>query len=190
MLNSFKSCRIDILFVALFLFFNSFKAPKVTYSQDSKIVKTPLSGSEYKSDNNYYRVVTQGRSPILSTAEKIAMSNARSQMASQISTIVSNVARNFEKQISDGTRFDNELSYENMSIDVSKEVIPNMNLKAKEVYRSPNNIYDYWVCTEVSKKEIANRLAQKLKSTNASKIESDRDLFQKILDEEMRKINN
>ena len=187
----FNSLKLKLLLaIALvFLATSCHTAKKVSYSKEKTEVKMPLAGSEFKSDNNYYRVVSQGVSPDISMAEKIAMSNARTKMATQIQTLVKNVTRNYAEQMKDGKSFTNGESFQSLSEDVAKQVIPNITVKESKVLKGDDNIFEYWVCIEVLKKDILNRAGSELSSNKIYKIEENRDAFQKIFDAEINKLN-
>ena len=74
-------------------------------------------------------------------------------------------------------------------LDVAKQIIPNISVKDNKVLKSETNIYEHWVCIEVLRKDIQNRAAQELSSKKSMKIESNREEFQKIFDQEMDKIS-
>jgi hypothetical protein len=152
-------------------------------------IKVPLSGPEYKTDKEYYRVVAQGTSPDISLAESIAMSKARSSMAAQIQTLVQSVTRTYAEQIGDQNSTSIGTSFQTMSTDVVKQVLPNISVKDSKMFKSENSSYEYWVCVEVSKKDIMNRTTQQMSANKASKIENNRETFQKIFEEEMNKLS-
>jgi hypothetical protein len=54
---------------------------------------------------------------------------------------------------------------------------------------SENNIYEYWVCVEISKKDLKNKSMQQMSSGSESKILKNKEAFQKIFEEEMNKLN-
>jgi hypothetical protein len=181
----------SLLFTILFAFTlaSCGNSKKSFYSNNFTEIKLPFSGSEYKTDKTYFRVVSQGTSPDISMAEKIAMSNARSKMAFQIQTLVKSVTRNYSEQIKDGNSFSGGETFEALSEDVAKQIIPNISVKDNKVLKSETNIYEHWVCIEVLRKDIQNRAAQELSSKKSMKIESNREEFQKIFDQEMDKIS-
>jgi hypothetical protein len=76
-----------------------------------------------------------------------------------------------------------------MSTDVVKQVLPNISVKDSKMFKAENNTYEYWVCVEVSKKDIMNRTTQQMSANKAMKIENNREAFQKIFEEEMNKLS-
>jgi hypothetical protein len=187
-INFFKHIA-SVITITFFLLScgSSKKAPSPTPGMTE--IKVPLSGSEYKTDKEYYRVVAQGTSPDISLAESIAMSKARTSMASQIQTLVQSVTRSYAEQIGDQNSTSIGTSFQTMSTDVVKQVLPNISVKDSKMFKAENNTYEYWVCVEVSKKDIMNRTSQQMSANKAMKIENNREAFQKIFEEEMNKLS-
>jgi hypothetical protein len=162
---------------------------KVSYTKEKKEIKMPLSGSDFRTNGEYFRVVSHGESPDLTMAEKIAMSNARAQMAMQIQTLVKAVNENYSNQIKDDNAFQTGQSFESLSRDVANQILPNIAVKESKVLMGETNIYEYWVCVEISKKDLKNRSMQQMTSGSESKILKNKETFQRIFDEEMNKLN-
>jgi hypothetical protein len=59
--------------------------------QESREIKLPFSEKEFKSNAEFLRVVAHGESASSTLAEKIAMQNAQTNMATRISSLVKNV---------------------------------------------------------------------------------------------------
>lgn len=117
------------------------------------------------------------------------MANAREQMTLQIKALVQVVTRNFAEETSDLNSSTGGDTFESLSTSVASQLIPNITVKDSKVLKSENNVYEYWVCIEVLRKDIQNRAVEEISSKKAMKIESNRDKFQKIFDQEMDKLN-
>jgi hypothetical protein len=185
--NFFKNTFFGLSCIMLVLSCGSSKKTPSPTSGMTEI-KVPLSGPEYKTDKEYYRVVAQGTSPDISLAESIAMSKARTSMASQIQTLVQSVTRSYAEQIGDQNSISIGTSFQTMSTDVVKQVLPNISVKDSKMFKSETNNYEYWVCVEVSKKDIMNRATQQMSANKELKIENNREAFQKIFESEMNKL--
>lgn len=190
-MNTVKILKNALSVVAFSLFILGCGSSKKATSPTTGMteIKVPLSGPEYKTDKEFYRVVAQGTSPDVSLAESIAMSKARTSMASQIQTLVQSVTRTYAEQIGDQNSTSIGTSFQTMSTDVVKQVLPNISVKDSKLFKSENNTYEYWVCVEVSKKDILNRATQQMSANKAMKIENNREAFQKIFEEEMNKLS-
>ncbi len=61
-------------------------------------ITVPFSSKEYYSDKENFRAKSSGNSPDLQTAKKIAMQNAKSEMAGLIQTTVKKVTDQYTQQ--------------------------------------------------------------------------------------------
>ncbi|MBM3417526.1 MAG: hypothetical protein FJY17_01220 [Bacteroidetes bacterium] len=184
--------RAFILFSISTFMFSCGGIKKAVYGKNEDVVevKTPMSGSEYKSDNNYFRVVASGKSPDISFARKIAISNAQGEVARLIRSSISTLIKSYGEQSSDGENFNINLRTEEGTKIFADEVISNFTVKAEKLLKYPNKLHEQWICLEVSKKELKERVAGKLSQTNLLKIQANSEKFWNILDQEINKNEN
>lgn len=185
-----KASNLSIIALFLmgsgFVFSSCSSAVPLARVQEAKEIKFPFSEKEYKSNNEFVRVVAHGESASSTMAEKIAMQNAQTSMATRIKSVVSVVTRDFTKQYSKG---DVNESYESMGLSVSNETLSMLNVLDKKILLQPGNIYDVWVVVEISKKSILESANRAMSSGKKAQMEADKDKFREIFDREMEKLD-
>src|ERR1700710_1945270 len=61
-------------------------------------ITVPFSGNDYSSDKDNFRAKSSGNSPDLTTSKKIALQNAKSEMAGLIQTTIKKVTDQYTNQ--------------------------------------------------------------------------------------------
>ncbi|MHA8082647.1 hypothetical protein ACST14_04420 [Aquirufa sp. A-Brett2-15D] len=182
-----KFCFLALsIVISGFIFSSCSSSVPLAKVQDSREIKFPFSEKEFKSNNEFMRIVAHGESASSTMAEKIAMQNAQTSMANRIKTVVQVVTREFSKQYS---KSDVNESYESMDISVSNETLSMINVLDKKILLQPGNIYDIWVVVEISKKSILESANKAISSGKKAQIDADRDKFREIFESEMNKID-
>ena len=163
---------------------------RITYTNkvDSpKEVNLPMNSKDYKSDDKYIRVVAQGKSPDIGFARRIALTNAQSEMANMIKVSVTGLGTGFSNQRTDGENMNFAQEMTATVKILTDETLSNLRIKEEKLMKYPNNIYEQWICLEVSRKDLRERMVGKMSTSNLLKLESDRDKFFELLDEELKK---
>ncbi len=70
------------------VFYGCKSSKNITDVEGSTKVEIPLSGKEYQTDEDYFRARQSGLSPNLSMAKKIALQNAKAELAGNIQSTV------------------------------------------------------------------------------------------------------
>lgn len=148
----------------------------------------PLTGKEYRSDKEYFRETAEGKSPDMATAKKIALMNARTQLASNISTTVKAVSEQYINQVSIGNKQEYASKFEETSRNVVNQEISNVNIKDEKVFKSKEGTYTYYVNIEMPKQQIVDSVEKAIAKDDKMALEFDKFLFQKTFDAEMAKL--
>ena len=86
-----KILYLTLVSASLVLLNTSCGGPKkMEATEDSQEVILPLSGKEFQSDKEFYRAKSSGKSPDIATAKKIALNNAKAEVAGLISSKIKN----------------------------------------------------------------------------------------------------
>jgi len=149
----------------------------------------PFQGKEYRSDKNFFRATQVGRSPDLATAKKIALLNARSELATNIQAVVKRVAENYTNQrtVGDPQEFANKFD-ENIR-EVVNNTLGEANIIGEKVFKESNGI-NYYIAIEMSKEAFGNALADRISKDAKLQLDFDKHQFLKTYDEEMAKLEN
>lgn len=157
--------------------------------QESREIKLPFSEKEFKSNAEFLRVVAHGESASSTLAEKIAMQNAQTNMATRISSLVKNVTEDYSKNISDANSNEFTSSFETQGRVITNESLSMVNVLDKKVLLKSNNIYDIWVVIEVSKKSLLEGATKAMSNNKKLQLEADKIRFREIFESEMNKID-
>ena len=189
-----KNCKLLVLIPALsgltLIQSSCSSTVPLKKAQESVEIKLPFSEKEFKSNNEFLRVVAHGESASSTLAEKIAMQNAQTNLATRINSLVKNVAEDYSKNISDANSNEFTSSFETQGRVIVKESLAMINVLDKKVLLKPSNIYDFWIVIEVSKKSLLEGATKAMSSSKKLQLEADKVKFREIFENEMNKIDN
>ncbi len=154
----------------------------------AKEITLPFSSKEYRTDEDFFRAKNMGKSPDLATAKKIAMNNAKSEMASNIQTLIKKVTDQYTNQRTVGNKQEYENKFEELSREVTNLTIGNIIVKDEKVFKEEDGSFTYWVALEASKKDIFSQMDQKISNDAKLKLDYDKQKFQQIFNDEMGKL--
>ena len=153
-------------------------------------VEIPLSGPEYRSDKSHFRATQSGTSSSLSTAKKIALQNAKTELASNIQATIKSVTDQYINQRNFQNNEDFESKFEELSRTVVNQNLTNVRSIKDILYKTPEGKFQYWIAIECPKEEIFNKVAESITEDERLKIDFDKFQYQKIFDAEMEKFEN
>lgn len=163
---------------------------KAVQEADMVEVNIPLSGAEYQSDNEYYRAVQTGESINMSMAKKVALQNARQELAAAIKADLSQVIENYAKNQTVGTANDYQDQYQELAYTVIEQQLVGASVAGEKMYKKADGKYQYNVCLQLSKEELKNKVAEKISADEELKLEFDLDRFRKVYNEQMENYKN
>lgn len=168
------------------------KSKKKTVQQTTGAVEItlPFSSKEYRSDENFYRAKNVGKSPDLATSKKIAMQNATNELADAIQTMIKKVTDQYTNQRTVGKDQEFENKFEELARQVTSQTMNNIRVKDEKTFMEPDGKYTYWVALEADKKEVFKNMDSKISNDAKLKLDYDKQKFQNIFDEEMKKLAN
>lgn len=174
---------------ASFIFTSCSSSVPLAKVQESREIKLPFSEKEFKSNSEFLRVVAHGESASSTLAEKIAMQNAQTNLATRINSLVKNVTEDYSKNVSDANSNEFTSSFESQGRVITNESLSMINVLDKKVLLKPNNIYDIWVVIEVSKKSLLEGASKSMSNNKKLQLEADKVRFREIFESEMNKID-
>lgn len=158
-------------------------------AKGDKEVAIPLSGAEYRSDKKYWRAVQMGTSSDVSMAKKVAMQNARQDLAATVESQMKAVIENYGQNAAAGSKNQNEALYQELTRTVINRTLVGVELVEEKLFKTENGDYRYHVCLQISKDAMQEQLANELSENEILKLEFDRERFKKIYDEELSKFS-
>ncbi len=148
----------------------------------------PLSGPQYRSDAEYYRAVQNGVSPERSMAQKIAMQNARQELAAAVKADLAQVTENYARsqQMEANKSYQSQMT--EMAYTVVDQQLANVGVVAEKLYRESDGSFRYYVCLEMSKAALAEQLTGALSNMQSADLEFDKEQFGKIFKEQLARV--
>ncbi|WP_321436647.1 hypothetical protein [uncultured Bacteroides sp.] len=148
----------------------------------------PLSGKEYQSDKENYRAKSSGKSPDIATAKKIALNNAKSEIAGLISSKIKAVTENYTNQRSVANAQDFENKFENLTKEVVSQQLVDVSVIGEKLLKT-GTTYEYWIALEVSKQAILNGISNSISKNQKLQIDYDKKKFEENYNQEMDKMD-
>jgi hypothetical protein len=170
----------------------SCKSKKVTPSIDKQTgaieISVPFNSKDYQSDKDNFRAKSSGNSMDLTTSKKIALQNAKSEMAGLIQTTVKKVTEQYtnQRQVSNVQEFSNK--FEEMAREVTHQDLVDVRVIGEKIFQEPNKNYTYWVAIEANKQNILNGIDKGISKNAKLAQDYDRKKFEEIFNQEMDKL--
>ncbi len=152
-------------------------------------VVLPLSGKEYQSDKENYRTKSSGKSPDIATAKKIALNNAKAEIAGLISAKLKAVTQNYTNQRSVANAQDFENKFENLTTEVVSQQLVDVSIVGEKLLKT-GTTYEYYVAIEIPKQSILNGVDNTISKNQKLQIDYDKKKFEEIYNKEMEKLGS
>ena len=184
-----KFIVLSMVAAASLVAFNGCGGPKKVGEDTGAVeIQVPFSGKEYQSNKEFFRSTQSGKSPDLSTAKKIALNNAKSEVAGLINTTIKTVTDNYTNQrsVTDAQDFENK--FETMTREVVNQNLNDISIIGEKIFKQKNNTYEYWIVIEISKEAILNGINSKVSANQKLQIDYDKKKFEEVYNAEMSKM--
>jgi hypothetical protein len=164
------------------------KVTPIENSTGAVEISVPFSEGKYYSDKENFRAKSSGSSPDLQTAKKIALQNAKSEMAGLIQTTIKKVTDQYTQQRTVGNQVDFNNKFEELAREVTNQELVDVKVLGEKLFKETNNSYTYWIAIEANKQAVLNGIDKGI--ANNKKIEQDYDKkkFEEIFNAEMDKL--
>jgi hypothetical protein len=162
------------------------KTPNVQ-SGHSKEVSVPLSEKKYRTDKDYFRATQSGKSPDLATAKKIALQNARTELAGNIQATMKAVIENYTNQRTVGDKQEFENKFEENARTVVNQTLNDVKIIGEKIFKEDDGKLMYYVAIEMNKESVVQSVADRISKDSKLQLDFDQHQFRKIFDEEMKK---
>jgi hypothetical protein len=157
-------------------------------TKGSEEISLPLSGKEYQSNKEYYRSKSSGKSPDISTAKKIALTNAKAEVAGLINSKIKAVTDNYTNQRSTADAQDFENKFETMTREVVNQQLVDVTIIGEKLFQK-DKTYEYWIAIEVSKQAILDGISNSISKNQKLQIDYDKKKFEEVYNAEMEKMD-
>jgi len=152
-----------------------------------KKVKEPFQGNAYESNNRFFRGTGKGVSSQDNIARGKADSDAKSQLAGQVNTTMKQVADQYLGQTENEKGADVADKFQSLVRQVMNTSIADLRKMGEEKYfNEKTNEYSVFIAYEI-KKNAMLRFLKKQAKTDKTIDERQREVIEKIIDEELKK---
>jgi hypothetical protein len=151
-------------------------------------VSLPFSESKYKTDKENFRARQSGTSPDLATSKKIALQNAKAQLAADIKSVFKVVSSQYTNQRSVGNAQEYENKFEEQLINSLNETLTQVVILEEKAFKERDGGYTSWVVVEKSKSTIMDGASKKISSESKLQLDYDKKKFEDIFNTEMEKL--
>lgn len=154
-----------------------------------KKVKEPFSGNAYESNNRFWRAVGKGVSSKDNIAKGKADIDAKSQLAGQVNTTMKQVADQYLGSRENAEAEDVADKFQSLVRQVMNTEIADLRkMDEKKFFNEKTNDYTVFIAYEI-KKNAMLRFMKKQAKVDKTVNERQRDLIEKIIDEELEKLD-
>ena len=181
---------IPSLMIAMVLSTTSCKTPQnIEKTTGAVEISVPFSDSKYKTDKDFFRAKNIGKSIDLATSKKIALQNAKSELAGNIQSIMKAVTDQYtnSSKVEDKENFENK--FEELSRDVVNQTLSDVRIMDEKIFKETDGKYSYWVVIETSKQSILEAVSAKVSKNEKLQLDYDKKKFEEIFNSEMEKMS-
>lgn len=164
------------------------KATPIQQQTGATEISVPFSGKEFQTDKETFRARSSGNSPDMITAKKIALQNAKSEMAGMIQTTMKKVTEQYTNQRQMGTTQEFSNKFEELAREVTNQTLVDVSVIGEKIFKETNNTYTYWVAIEASKKSILEGVEKVIGANQKIAQDYDKKKFEEIFNAEMDKL--
>jgi hypothetical protein len=151
-------------------------------------VSLPFSESKYKTDKENFRSRQSGTSPDLATSKKIALQNAKSELASNIKQVFKIATSQYTNQRSVANAQEYENKFEEQIISSLNETLTQVVIVEEKVFKEKDGSYTSWVVVEKAKSTILEGANKRISSESKLQLDYDKKKFEEIFNNEMEKL--
>ncbi len=152
-------------------------------------VSVPFSESKYKTDKDFFRAKQSGNVQDLAAAKKMALLNAKSELAGNIKAVIKRVTDQYTNARKVGDKKDFENKFEELAREVVDQTLNDVRIMDEEIYKETDGSYTYWVAIETSKVPVLDAVASKISKNEKLQLDYDKKKFEEIFNSEMDKMS-
>ena len=182
---------IGILLISSLLLFSGCKSSKktTTFQKENNAVEItlPFTGPEYSSNKDFFRARQSGTSPDLPTAKKIALQNAKAEIASDIESVIKRTTDQYTTQRTIATKQEFKNKFEELSREVVKQNVVDATTIVEKVFKEKDGGYTYWVVVETPKQSVLEGINNKISKNQNLQLDFEKSQYEKTFNAEMDK---
>ena len=186
-----KKITIKLLALLVFALVYSCKSTKTIEKATGAVeISVPFSEGKYKTDNNFFRAKQMGKSMDLATAKKIAIMNAKTELAGIVNSTIKSVTDQYTNQRTVGNNQELENKFEQLARDIVSETLADVIIMDEKVFKETDSNYSYWVAIEMSKDAVLESMNNKISKDKKLQLDYDKMKFEEVFNSEMEKLRD
>lgn len=187
-----KRTLVLLFFIAsAFLVLEGCKSKKKAKSeppQGEQQIKLYCSGADYFTTKDYFRANSLGESSDQVAAKKKALSNAKAELASMISTTVKGVIDNYLNSREYNNKEELEERFESLTREVINQELSGVKVICEEHTKTASQTYKTYLAIELSADKLVTAIRERMANEERLKIDYDYEKFKRTFEEEMEKM--
>lgn len=178
-----------VIFIAFLvsIAFTQCRSKKAITPEGETRIDVLCSGSEYFTNTEYFRANSVGESSNMTNSKRMALSNARADLASHIGVLVSGVVDNYYQQAGVEERSEYAERYEGLFREVVDERLAGTRVMCEEVTRTNEGRYRTYIAIELAGNEILNAANQRISRDERLRLDYNYERFKNTFNEEIEK---
>jgi hypothetical protein len=153
-------------------------------------VNIPCSGSDFFTNNKFFRANSLGESTDLVASKKKALSNARGELAASIETTVKAVTDNYLNSREMNNKEEVEERFEQLNREIVNQKLQGIKTICEKQVKTSDGTYKTYIAIELSADELVSSYNERLSKDERLKIDYDYEKFKETFDKEMEKFSN
>lgn len=151
-------------------------------------ISVPFTESKYKTDKDFFRAKQVGKSMDLAAAKKVALMNAKTELATTIKSTMKAVTDQYTNIMNVGDKEEYENKFEQLARDVVNETLVDIRIMDEKIFKETDGRYSYWVAIESSKESILENAKNKISRDQKLQLNYDKKKFEEVFNSEMEKL--
>jgi hypothetical protein len=152
-------------------------------------VNIPCSGSDFFTNNKFFRSNSLGESSDLVASKKKALSNARGELAASIETTVKAVTDNYLNSREMNNKEEVEERFEQLNREIVNQRLQGIKTLCEKQVKTNDGTYKTYIALELSADDLVSSYNERLSKDERLKIDYDYEKFKETFDQEMEKYN-
>jgi len=164
------------------------KATPIEQQTGAVEISVPFSGKEFQTDKENFRARSSGNSPDMVTAKKIALQNAKSEMAGMIQSTMKKVTEQYTQQRQMGNTQEFNNKFEELAREVTNQTLTDVAVIGEKIYKETNGTFTYWVAIQANKQTVLEGMTKTISQNQKLAQDYDKKKFEEIFNSEMDKL--
>lgn len=188
-----KKCTLLMMTIATVLTFASCKSSK-------QVVQTPPPGrteielpcvNESMDDDEFFKAMGTAININMQNARSAAFDAAKSMISKRLGGFITGLSTDYSRVVAgDAQQEKVQRMMEGEFYSVVERMLNDAAKTCEKMYQNQNGAYESFIAIQVSKKELINKMADKLTDNQELEIEFNRDQFRKFAEKKMKELQD